>query len=100
MTLSYYSVGRAARGSGRAAAPSAGGNSLSHRPDAVPGYTGYTPASMCVPPQVHTKLTERDPSAPLPHRSPKSPAAAGGGSGAGNDGGSSGCNRPKMPTSR
>lgn len=41
----------------------AGGNALGFRPDAVPGFTGYTPGSMCVPPTRHTRLTERDPAA-------------------------------------
>lgn len=77
MALLYYSPGRSARGAGRAGAPSSGGNTLSHRPDCPPGTTLFTPASMCVPPTLHTKLTERDPTAPLPHRLPPSPTVDG-----------------------
>lgn len=63
-----YSPGAVLRGRRRAAgrgAAGAGGNALSYRPDAVPGYQGYTPGAACVPPTRHTKLTERDPAAPL-----------------------------------
>lgn len=75
MTLTYQRAGT--RSAGRAAAPSAGGNALAHRPDTVPGTTLYCPASKSVPPTLHTKLTERDPKAPLPHKSPASPTCDG-----------------------
>ena len=62
MTMHYYQTGGHRRP--QASGTSAGGNTLSHRPGAVPGYSGFTPASMCIQPAVHTRLTERDPTAP------------------------------------
>ena len=68
MTLTYYKEGKPAFGAGPAGAPSAGGNTLGHRPGSIPHTTYYTPGSMCVPPTIHTARTERDPTAPRLHR--------------------------------
>ncbi|KAI3430259.1 hypothetical protein D9Q98_004855 [Chlorella vulgaris] len=55
----------ASRRQARSGAACAGGNALSYRPDSIPGYTGYVPGSQCVPPAVHTRVSQRDPDAPL-----------------------------------
>lgn len=74
MTQLYPGVG-GARHKARAGGVSAGGNALSHHPGMPAGYTGFVPGSACVPPTVHTHLTERAPDATLA-RHPAARAAA------------------------